>query len=202
MKLILSLTLIWTLSSKAEALQCWDYLGVNPKRNFLFPCESTELCATFQEYMDGRANQSTTRRCFSSSLFSEGLHTFSLSLGLGTLTTSVRVCNTDGCNIEDIPYPGDLKKNGLKCFTCDDPSSVVCNKIVQCMGVQDRCIKRTVLGCVSANLCEDARRLEFFLDLKSPRKPKCCGSSFCNSAWSVKLSVMSLLLGLFTLTFY
>ncbi|CAK6964507.1 uncharacterized protein LOC128361983 [Scomber scombrus] len=319
MKLILSLTLIWTLSSTAEALQCWHGKGIDIRENVLRPCKSSELCATAasqvfglcfilqiicidgcnsediphpgdqkkngrqcitcdpsssvcnqtvqcvgvedrcfnmtveykhhekptsyilgcissnfcedtrrflylitdflimmklilsltliwtlssKEYMDGRANQSTTRRCFSSSLFSEGLHTFSLSLGLGTLTTSVRVCNTDGCNIEDIPYPGDLKKNGLKCFTCDDPSSVVCNKIVQCMGVQDRCIKRTVLGCVSANLCEDARRLEFFLDLKSPRKPKCCGSSFCNSAWSVKLSVMSLLLGLFTLTFY
>ncbi|XP_053179042.1 interferon-induced protein with tetratricopeptide repeats 1-like [Scomber japonicus] len=39
--------------------------------------------------------------------------------------------------------PGDLKKNGLQCFTCDDPYSAECNKAVQCVGHEDRCFSGT-----------------------------------------------------------
>ncbi|XP_062280846.1 uncharacterized protein LOC133985264 [Scomber scombrus] len=218
MKLILSLTLIWTLSSTAEALQCWQISGNVTE---LHPCKSTELCATSAQQVfdltpnkDWRSIQFLSRLCLPSSHLSEGNHTVSLNVGVLNVTTSVHVCNTDGCNSEDIPYLGVQEKNSLKCFTCDDPFSPVCNKTVECVGVQDRCINGTavdgrnknatlhIFGCVSANICEDTRRLEFFMKIKFLRKPKYCERNLCNSAWSVKLSVMSLLLGLFTLTFY
>ncbi|XP_062279685.1 uncharacterized protein LOC133984398 [Scomber scombrus] len=205
MKLILSLTLIWTLSSTAEAVDCWVGKGDS---SFLFPCNSSELCATVAK----QGKKSTEKMC--SSFFMEGKHTFSLNLGFEAMAASVQACDTVGCNNKTIPYPGVQQKNGMKCYVCNNRYSPMCNKTVECMGMQDRCINGTAedeekknatiytRGCVSANLCEDVRRLEFFMDVKFLRKPKCCGKNLCNSAWSVRLNVMSLLLGLFTLTFY
>ncbi|XP_062279682.1 phospholipase A2 inhibitor and Ly6/PLAUR domain-containing protein-like [Scomber scombrus] len=209
MKLILSLTLIWTLSSTAEALECWQISGDVTE---LHPCESTELCATFQVSMNGHEIPYTRRWCAPSSQFSEGKHTFSASVGFANI--SAYVCNTDGCNNQTIRYPGVQKKNKLQCFTCDDPSSDVCNQTVQCVGEEDRCINGTVeyhehetartFGCVSANICETFPHLELLPELKAKflHPPTCCEGSFCNSAWSVKLNVMTLLFGLITLIFY
>ncbi|XP_067452258.1 urokinase plasminogen activator surface receptor-like isoform X1 [Thunnus thynnus] len=211
MKLILSLTLIWTLSSTAEALECWHSEGTDIGRNELLPCYSTELCATvaLQENDNGTFTQDTIRSCLPSSIFSEGKHTFSSSVGLASMAASVHLCNTDGCNSQVIPHPGVQKENNLQCFTCDDPSSAVCDKTLQCVGGQDRCMNVTVgddsgnttrlFGCVSANLCRKPSQL---LDLPFLHEPKCCESSFCNSAWSVKLNVIPLLFGLFTLIVY
>ncbi|CAK6981809.1 uncharacterized protein LOC121900817 [Scomber scombrus] len=192
MKLILSLTLIWTLSSTAEALQCWQSEG--DSRWELRPCDSTDLCASVaaQGYVNQNLQQITNRLCLPSSLFSEGKHTYSYNVGFETMTVSVHVCNTDGCNSEDIPFPDVQKKNNLKCFTSDDPSSAECNQTVQCEGVQDRCFSGTAedirgtfhtFGCVSANLCEILSHLELpFPYVEFLRAPTCCGSSFCNSA--------------------
>ena len=58
------------------------------------------------------------------------------------------------------------------------------------------------LGCVSANLCESITHMNIFPEAKFLDTPKCCESNFCNSAWSVKLNVIPLLFGLFTLIVY
>ncbi|CAK6979529.1 uncharacterized protein LOC128362321 [Scomber scombrus] len=214
MKLILSLTLIWTLSSTAEALQCLQGLGDEDQE--LLPCASTQLCATVatQENESGNFIESISRSCLPSDLFSEGNHIFSFNVGFVTMAASVHVCNTDDCNSEDIPFPDVQEKNNLQCFTCDGRYSAECKKTVQCVGDEDRCINwfyyegdenytYTLLGCASSNLCEDSSYLgllhffsfEFF-------QPECCESSFCSSAWSVKLNVITLLFGLITLIFY
>ena len=64
-------------------------------------------------------------------------------------------------------------------------------------------------GCISSNLCEDTRRLLFLLGGDSIHNVMIylkCGRNSAwfvkNSASSVRLNVMSLLLGLFTLIFY
>ncbi|XP_044217123.1 urokinase plasminogen activator surface receptor-like isoform X2 [Thunnus albacares] len=213
MKLILSLTLIWTLSSTAEALKCWHGEGTDTKQQILLPCNSTDLCVTvaYQGYGNGTFTQDTIRWCLPSSLFSEGKHTFSFNVGFASMAASVYVCNTDRCNSQVIPYSVNRTKNNLQCFTCDDPSSAVCDKAVQCVGEQDHCFSWTVedyedrpfhtFGCFSANLCEVAHHFEPLSEL-SIKLPKCCGSSFCNSAWSVKLNVIPLLFGLITLIVY
>ncbi|XP_044217118.1 uncharacterized protein LOC122988678 isoform X4 [Thunnus albacares] len=211
-KLILSLTLIWTLSSTAEAVECWDGKGTDIKQQTLRSCNSTELCATvaLQGYVDRTFTQDTIRWCLPSSIFSEGKHTFSSSVGLASMAASVHLCNTDRCNSQVIPYPRVQKKNNLHCFTCDNRYSAVCNKTVQCVGMEDRCVSGTgkdpygtvhTFGCASANLCDIASRLELLPHwlFKFLSEPKCCGSSFCNSAWSVKLNVIPLLFGLITL---
>ncbi|XP_053177842.1 urokinase plasminogen activator surface receptor-like [Scomber japonicus] len=208
MKLILSLTLIWTLSSTAEALKCWQGLmGMDELR----PCASTtEWCVTVasQVTVNGNLHQFTTKSCVPLSPNIEGKHTFSLNLGF----LSASVCNTDGCNSEDKPYPNDLKKNNLQCFTCEDSSSAECKKkTVQCVGDEDRCISGTAesmgvkghtFGCVSGDLCEDLYDLQFLPGGNFTQPPKCCKGSFCNSSWSVKLNVMTLLFGLIALICY
>ncbi|XP_044217128.1 urokinase plasminogen activator surface receptor-like [Thunnus albacares] len=209
MKLILYLTLIWTLSSTAEALWCWISAGTE---NYPKLCKSAELCAivaTTQVIKNGKVKHFTNRWCVPSSLYGVGDHNLSHNIGFGATTKFIRVCNTNRCNYRDIPYPGDQKENNLQCFTCDDPSSAVCDKTLQCVGEQDRCMNVTVgddsgnttrlFGCVSANLCRKPSQL---LDLPFLHEPKCCESSFCNSAWSVKLNVIPLLFGLFTLIVY
>ncbi|XP_062280691.1 urokinase plasminogen activator surface receptor-like [Scomber scombrus] len=211
MKLILSLMLIWTLASTAEALQCWQGLQGT---KVLHPCDSTKWCATVAKQVTvyGNPIRTTARVCLTPPPNPEGKHKFSYNFGF--MAASVHVCNTDGCNIEDIPYPGDLKKNNLQCFTCDDPSSAECKKkTVQCVGDEDRCVSATVegnkgvqlhtFGCVSGDLCEDLSELKLLLENgKFIHPPTCCKGSFCNSAWSVKLNVMTLLFGLTTLIFY
>ncbi|XP_062280857.1 urokinase plasminogen activator surface receptor-like [Scomber scombrus] len=222
MKLILSLTLIWTLSSTAEALSC---LIGEESHYSSHPCNPGDRCATVAAQGNLSWKNKTnimSKLCVPSSLFTDGNHTFSLTAGGATVTVSVHVCNTDGCNKQAMPYPGDQKKNNLQCLTCDDPSSDVCDKTVQCEGNEDRCINGTIsspendsktlrtVGCASANLCEAADRLKFLLPTKFLRPPKCHGhgssngnnSVPLNTAWSVKLNVITLLFGLITLIFY
>ncbi|CAK6979293.1 Hypothetical predicted protein [Scomber scombrus] len=211
MKLILSLTLIWTLSSTAEALQCWRGTGDTKE---LRSCQCpTELCSAFG--IQARLNEYVLlfigRGCVPISEFSEGTHIISLSYGILTISTSIHVCHTDGCNDETIIFPG-IHDNNLQCFTCDDPFSPVCNQTIQCRGVEDRCYSGIVkgsgnttfhsAGCISSNLCEHTSDLKNLYGFEFSHGPKCCGSSFCNSAWSVKLNVMTLLSGLITLIFY
>ncbi|CAK6981807.1 uncharacterized protein LOC128361983 [Scomber scombrus] len=204
MKLILTLTLIWTLSTTAEVLKCFVGEGSSSSSQ---TCEAGEICAAVARKVDGKK---TSAKCVPPSLFSVGNHTLSLNIGDGSVTAAVRVCDKDDCNNQTIPYPGDQEKNNLKCYTCDDKSPPVCNKTVQCEGVQDRCInginatsagKYAFFGCVSENLC-NAARLEFLMADKGLDQPKCCKGNLCNSAWSVQLNVIPLLFGLFTLIFY
>ncbi|XP_067452255.1 urokinase plasminogen activator surface receptor-like isoform X2 [Thunnus thynnus] len=212
MKLILSLTLIWTLSSTAEALQCWTGNVTNP---VLKTCNSTHLCGSMATHVieNGMTSEFTQRWCLPSPPYTLGDHHYSHSLGSTVVAQFVRVCNKDGCNTGYIPYPGVLKKNNLQCFACEDRSSAVCDKTVQCVGEQDRCMNVTAgdekgiayhsFGCVSTNLCEALFYLEVWTKLpKLLSEPKCCGSSLCNSAWSVKLNVIPLLFGLITLIVY
>lgn len=61
---------------------------------------------------------------------------------------------------------------------------------------------QTLLGCASSNLCKGVpylRSLHFFTS--DFYQHKCCASSLCNSAWSVKVNVITLLFGLITLIF-
>ncbi|XP_062280863.1 uncharacterized protein LOC133985283 [Scomber scombrus] len=206
MKLILSLTLIWTLSSTAEALSCLVGEGDS---NSPQSCNFGEVCATTATQVN-KSETITKRECVSSSLYREGTHVFSFNIGFDTTTVSVHVCTTNGCNNQAVP----VNLNNLQCFTCDDPSSAECNRTVQCVGVQDRCISGTTtsagkdvfFGCVSEKLCDPQYHLEFLMKVKFRAPPKCYRSSVNNSAWSVKLnevtSLLTTLFGLITLIFY
>ncbi|GLD67221.1 phospholipase A2 inhibitor and Ly6/PLAUR domain-containing protein-like protein [Lates japonicus] len=186
MKLILSLTLSWMLSTPAEALYCytgWDSTDLQS-------CNSAdEWCATVTTQvstLDHPPSQITSRSCQPSS-----------------------VCALQVPKI-------DRRKNGLQCDSCTDAKGNlgVCNNPVQCVGVEDRCISGTLMGdrekrtlpyhgCISANVCDLLSQLKNGSILANPGSftsaPTCCKTSFCNSAWTVRLTVSPLLLGLVAL---
>lgn len=202
MKLILCVTLIWMLSSTDGALQCHDsQTGSN--RN----CSSNEYCAAAAvQDISGRQQ---SQLCVPSSICSPSNQTFSFNFGSYNVTAFVHCCNTHSCNSENVTYPDVQTGNSLQCFTCDDGQSSVCNKTVECVGVQDRCVSGSVMmrnniekafGCASRNLCESASELHFLTNhLNFTSGPKCCSSSFCNSAWTFKLSIVPFLLELIML---
>ncbi|XP_038572892.1 phospholipase A2 inhibitor and Ly6/PLAUR domain-containing protein-like, partial [Micropterus salmoides] len=158
-----------------------------------------------------------TRSCVPSSLCTAHDQILSFSTDSWTLNASVHCCNTDGCNNQTLPFPMQANKNDLQCLTCTNDQDTVCNGTVQCVGIQDRCITVNgqvdfndtflIRGCASANVCEVLSHLKVrsafaanFVNISSA--PKCCGTSFCNSAWTVRLSICPLLLGLISLIVY
>ncbi|XP_034093234.1 urokinase plasminogen activator surface receptor-like isoform X2 [Gymnodraco acuticeps] len=168
MKLILSLTVIWMLSSSG---------------------------------LTGR-----TKSCVSSSVCEPNNQTFSFNYGGAQLTAFVHCCKTDNCNSVNVSATGNQTENKLMCYMCDGGQSTVCNKTVQCNGNQDHCVKGTVhyngkdslfSGCASKNMCGAASQLGFLTGaLKFDDGPHCCDTKLCNSAWTVKLSVVPFWVGL------
>ncbi|CAJ1059446.1 urokinase plasminogen activator surface receptor-like [Xyrichtys novacula] len=152
------------------------------------------------------------RNCTAPSLCSAIERQISFTHGLIRVANSGYCCNTDGCNNRDVNVPDVQTQNGLQCFTCSGPQDTVCDTIVKCVGIQDRCFKTVLsvegktgpmLGCASANMCEGHTELEnSLLSLPSqlPSAPQCCGTSLCNSAPTFKLSVVPVLLSLVALS--
>ncbi|KAL7396394.1 hypothetical protein ABVT39_005137 [Epinephelus coioides] len=197
MKLILSLALLWMLCSTVGALMCED-----SQKNVSQKCATNEYCAAAAS--QGSQGNQQPKSCVSSSICDPINQTFSFNFGFHDLTAAVNCCKTNSCNSENMTYPDKQEKNGLKCCTCDS-----CNKIVQCVGDQDRCLSgsvatnnttKKVFGCASKNLCDASSNLNFLSDyLNFTSGPKCCVSNLCNSASTVKLSVAPFLLGLIML---
>ncbi|XP_070688795.1 phospholipase A2 inhibitor and Ly6/PLAUR domain-containing protein-like isoform X2 [Pempheris klunzingeri] len=165
MKLILSLTLIWMLSSTADALRClYTDLG-NLRVNQT--CDSDgDMCAFIPGLsydLNGQNSSSIVRSCVPSSLCTNPKQKFSFRLGPNVAISSVHCCNTDYCNSQNVSNPeAKLQKNGLQCASCSSPrNDASCNVTVDCMGDQDRCINGTAeiqeftyrfLGCASATV--------------------------------------------------
>ncbi|KAM8745736.1 uncharacterized protein AB9X84_016843 [Acanthopagrus schlegelii] len=93
MKLILSLTLTWALSSTAGALVCQT-------------CTNTQ-CSTQTAVTSTSSGVTVTqifKGCASSSLCpATGSQTFSVNLGASGAVTSAECCNTDNCNTATLP---------------------------------------------------------------------------------------------------
>ncbi|XP_042369088.1 phospholipase A2 inhibitor and Ly6/PLAUR domain-containing protein-like [Plectropomus leopardus] len=129
-------------------------------------CAANEYCAA-AGIQDTFASQQW-KSCVASSTCDPSNQTFSFNFGVYNLTALVHCCNTDGCNSGNVTYPAVQTANSLQCFTCDDFStSPVCNKTMQCVGVQDRCISWNMMtsdmikisGCASRNFCEASPEL-------------------------------------------
>ncbi|XP_071342820.1 uncharacterized protein [Trachinotus anak] len=187
-----------------KALSCLQKQGSQTE---LRHCASIQhLCAT----ADIRANPSggpqIIRSCVLSSLCTMGTHMFSYNFGGASSGGALYCCATDGCNSRTPTFPVVQAENGLKCFTCADPLSTVCNDTLHCVGAQNRCIRgnvmdgttiKRVFGCASSNVCKAAPEWSLLGLVRFSGGIKCCGTSFCNSAWTVHLSVVPLLLSLF-----
>ncbi|XP_037624875.1 phospholipase A2 inhibitor and Ly6/PLAUR domain-containing protein-like [Sebastes umbrosus] len=200
------------LSSTAAALQCLTKERFS-NDTVLQPCESDDdLCATIAHRDSGGMEMSKgiVQSCLPSYLCDQP---FSMSFGAWKLASSVHCCNTDGCNNQHIPYPDLQAKNGLQCVSCITRGSV-CNETIECVGAQDRCFSTnetvhnsplSFRGCMSTSRCVTPHLRDVSvggIHLMPPGELKCCGTSFCNSARAIKLSVVPVLLGLISLIIY
>ncbi|KAF1385299.1 hypothetical protein PFLUV_G00106290 [Perca fluviatilis] len=160
MKLFLSFTLIWALSSTAGALQCQSCTDQQCSSTVPLTCSSETICitASIQDIITG--TQTISKACASSSLCpATGSQTFSVNLGFANAVVSAQCCDTDNCNTATLPFPAAQTDNSLQCFTCE-PLTSQCTPL-QCQGVENTCLKASLsesddfqfLGCASANLC-------------------------------------------------
>ncbi|XP_045906547.1 urokinase plasminogen activator surface receptor-like [Micropterus dolomieu] len=220
MKLILSLTLIWALSSTAGALLCQTCTNPDCSTTVTSTCLTETMCATasIQNTSVGVTVSQIVKACAPSSVCpATGSRTFSFNTGVVRVIASFQCCNTDNCNTDNLPAPGP-QPNSLKCFTCN-PFTSECNSKLDCQGVEDRCVKfnvtngatnSSVFGCASANLCTLNAKQSFLPSLQSVGNitsgPFCCGTSLCNAVTTIASDAgcMSLLLGIliFTLRFF
>ncbi|XP_028300773.1 cell wall protein IFF6-like [Gouania willdenowi] len=176
MKLIISLTLLWTISSSVGALQCQSCSDRQCMNMTTVTCSSETMCvsATTKARTVGNTRNEFLKACAPSSLCpSTGNRTFQSNSGLSNTVTLAECCNTDNCNTRTLPAPSrNETKSGLSCHFCANPS--VCDVELQCEGSEDRCFRAngvnggrtpTVGGCVSTNLVETNSSLQRFSQL-------------------------------------
>ncbi|XP_034444141.1 phospholipase A2 inhibitor and Ly6/PLAUR domain-containing protein-like [Hippoglossus hippoglossus] len=139
MKLLLSLTLFWALSSTGGALLCQTCTNPSCSTTVPLTC-SSGMCITAS--IQG---QQIYKACAPSSLCpATGSQTFSFNLGVLSVLASAKCCNTDNCNSANLPAPAAVSANGLQCFFCN-PITSQCNSLVQCKGTEDRCFEASAV---------------------------------------------------------
>ncbi|XP_053286867.1 mucin-2 isoform X2 [Pleuronectes platessa] len=196
MKLLLSLTLIWALTSTGEALVCETCTNVTCSTTSAVTCPTERMCitASIQAVSSGTPGQQIYKACAPPSLCpATGSQTFSVNLGVSSSLVSATCCNTDRCNSNTLPFPVVPVDNSLQCHVCN-PIIFDCSSSVQCRGTEDRCFEAVVttengtspaFGCASTNLCAAAASLgslPFMQDVGNITSgPACCGTSLCNT---------------------
>ncbi|CAB1437380.1 unnamed protein product, partial [Pleuronectes platessa] len=143
MKLLLSLTLIWALSSTGEALVCETCTNVTCSATAAVTCPTGTMCitASIQAVSSGTPGQQIYKACAPPSLCpATGSQTFSVNLGVSSALASATCCNTDSCNSNTLPFPEVPAVNSLQCHVCN-PVTSDCSSSVQCKGTEDRCFQ-------------------------------------------------------------
>nr|XP_043873605.1 uncharacterized protein LOC122762467 [Solea senegalensis] len=143
MKLILSLTLIWALSSTTAALVCQTCTDDSCTSTVPLTCSTETMCITaaIEAVSSGTPGQQIFKACAPSSLCpATGSQIFSVNLGVSSALASTICCNTDNCNSATLSFPTTPSVNSLQCYSCD-PATSQCTTSVQCTGTQDRCFQ-------------------------------------------------------------
>ncbi|CAB1438575.1 unnamed protein product, partial [Pleuronectes platessa] len=143
MKLLLSLTLIWALSSTGEALVCETCKDAACSATAAVTCPTETMCitASIQAVSSVTPAQQIYKACAPPSLCpATGSQIFSVNLGVSSSLASATCCNTDSCNSNTLPFPAVPAVNSLQCHVCD-PVTSDCSSSVQCKGTEDRCFQ-------------------------------------------------------------
>ncbi|XDV38240.1 hypothetical protein PO909_007688 [Leuciscus waleckii] len=115
------------------------------------------------------------------------------SINTGYINTLSVCCDTDGCNVQDVPDPRSIASNGKTCYSCDEQS---CLNIMSCSGPEDRCITatgtskdklRVAKGCASKSICDATTTT-----VSKVEGISCCEGNLCNGAQSVTQSFLFL----------
>ncbi|XP_034438134.1 phospholipase A2 inhibitor and Ly6/PLAUR domain-containing protein-like [Hippoglossus hippoglossus] len=213
MKLLLSLTLIWVLSSTGEALVCETCTNADCSTTAAVTCPTGTMCitASIQAVSSGTPGTQIYKACAPPSLCpSTGSQTFSVNLGVSSSLASATCCSTDNCNSVTLPFPVVPADNSLQCHVCN-PITSDCSLSIQCKGTEDRCFQASVtngavtspaFGCASLNLCAAATilgTLPFMQEVGTITSgPTCCGTSLCNTLTTTTTTtgMLHLLIGL------
>ncbi|XP_029939764.1 uncharacterized protein LOC115382205 isoform X2 [Salarias fasciatus] len=145
------------------------------------------------EFFRTTETQRFFRGCATSSVCPTiGEQTFSMDLGSVSVLASARCCDTDDCNVENLPAPDPQTDNGGRCFICF-PGQSECQSVFPCAGVEDRCFQgeassgsgsNPAFGCISQTVCDAAPDLGDFTLLDNIGQftsgPTCCQGHFCN----------------------
>ncbi|XP_060933440.1 phospholipase A2 inhibitor and Ly6/PLAUR domain-containing protein-like [Limanda limanda] len=222
MKLLLSLTLIWALSSTGEALVCETCNGAC-SATAPVTCPTGTMCitASIQAVSLGTSGQQIYKACVPPSLCpATGSQTFSVNLSHSSALANATCCNTTSCNSNTLDFPEAPAVNSLQCHVCD-PMTSDCSSSVQCRGTENLCFQASVMntgvtspafGCASTNMCAAAASLgslPFMQDVGTITSgPACCGTSLCNTlttttttttasdACCVRMGMLHLVIGL------
>ncbi|XP_023284770.1 phospholipase A2 inhibitor and Ly6/PLAUR domain-containing protein-like [Seriola lalandi dorsalis] len=223
MKLILSLTLLWALSSTAEAFVCQNCTDRQCSDTKPVTCSSEMMCITtsIEVTTSGTPAQQIVKSCVPSVICPVS-QTVSQNWGYMDVFASTLCCNTDNCNSATLPFPGPHSSNSLQCLSCDSHFDTNCSTPTQCRGIQDRCFQMSVtvgskifstFGCTSMNVCAPDYNLEnlpFQQNLGNvTSQMSCCETNLCNDrttaptntttasdACCIQLGTIHLLLGL------
>ncbi|XP_035504736.2 integumentary mucin C.1-like, partial [Scophthalmus maximus] len=194
--LLLSLTLIWALSTTGAALECQSCTTSVCNVTAPLTCSSETMCitASIQTTSGGAAGQQIIKACASSSVCpATGSQTFSVNLGVSSSLASALCCDTDNCNSAILPFPAVPADNSRQCYSCNSVTSD-CTTTLQCKGTEDHCFQATVtngatsspaFGCASTNLCAAASSLGTLPFMQNVGTitdgPVCCLNALCNT---------------------
>ncbi|XP_028300916.1 urokinase plasminogen activator surface receptor-like [Gouania willdenowi] len=189
LKLILSVTVLWTFFSQAAALDCLSCTGTCSTETTV-TCSTETMCVTATITETSIFSADTTKihkGCASSDLCPiTGSQTYELNLGLSGALISAECCNFDGCNNDTLPaHTQSQTLSGLSCFFCGFGR---CDVSFDCKGDETLCIQGTlneeIRGCVSQSVCTASRRLgelPLLPDLGTfSSGPNCCDTDECN----------------------
>ncbi|XP_076016883.1 urokinase plasminogen activator surface receptor-like [Genypterus blacodes] len=154
--------------------QCGAYRVITLKGNSKTSDIQGKACVTADVCVTGSANFGVLRAMYTS-----------------------KCCNTKLCNTDPAPEVAKTIPNGKKCYSC---TTNKCNTTQPCEGEEDHCITSTVMeagknttakGCATKSVCTGKIAAKL-----GTEDVNCCQGNFCNSASSIAVNLLLLLLPL------
>ncbi|XP_065099894.1 phospholipase A2 inhibitor and Ly6/PLAUR domain-containing protein-like [Paramisgurnus dabryanus] len=200
MDLKIFIVLFCALFTGGHSLQCYECSGVNGSCvSKVTTCPDTAVCSSLTMVQNTGGTEVTIQ--YKGCRVMKYCISGSVNLGIISSVTSTQCCNTDLCNIKDVPVYSSNTPNGKQCYYCDDPTS--CLNKLNCSGEDDYCVTvtatngsltETVKGCASKSYCDAVPAL---LEPQMHFKMSCCQGNLCNGAKSVTQNLLFLLWPLF-----
>ncbi|XP_076016885.1 phospholipase A2 inhibitor and Ly6/PLAUR domain-containing protein-like [Genypterus blacodes] len=187
------------LLPKAHTLECYIcFPGATGECTDRTQCPEGFQCAatTARTNTGGYISSDIVKSCAKADDCVDG----SANFGVFAMTFTTRCCSTDLCNSQPAPVPAKIYPNGKKCFSC------VLNKCTttqHCEGDEDHCISSTATapsgkyflkGCATKSVCEGLMGVKQNKNFGTHMS--CCQGDFCNSASSITVNLLLLLLPL------
>nr|XP_055037089.1 urokinase plasminogen activator surface receptor-like [Misgurnus anguillicaudatus] len=203
MNLHISIALLVVLLTGGNSLTCYHCLDQQGRCERQEDCSYDSMCAIIRkvEYKDGTMTETNETRCVTG----DYCESWSQSSALERKAVSVKCCDTDLCNDQEIPAVLNIP-NGKKCYSCDWQD---CSNTVNCWGNEDYCFttnegvlteeegddyyfsfqSETNKGCASKSFCEGFEKVSDY-DYRNIHNVTCCEGDLCNSVKSINQNVL------------